>query len=147
MTMDNPGAFVVYVPSFDFGSDAILLLSDYYTIAWLVDQFLRLSTSPIGSVASFVIGDGSPIDSEERCFVTVTVTDTDSSSEMTRRSATQFAWRISRPEAERYRALLSCMLTKVPSHNYLEPKNSPPAPVLVVSRDEYSVEQFRTSKT
>lgn len=144
MMMEKPISFLTYVPAFDFGSDAILLLADYYTIAWLIREFSDLLASPIAEGCLFVIGNGQPVVSDGHCTIVVRLDRDAHASELVRKSPTEFEWSVSRSVAEHYRDLLSGLLTQTPGHQYLEPRNSPPAPVLIVSRDEYSLDQFRS---
>lgn len=140
--MEIGNVFVVYVASFDFGADAILLLVDQETVGWLMSQFGRLSNTPVGSsCSSFIIGDGHPVASDGRCVLTIELNDEPGcSSQLRRRTESSFAWSVSRSSANHYQDLLSGMLAPGPCHQYLEPDNSPPAPVFIVSRGEYQPE-------
>jgi hypothetical protein len=138
--------FLAYLPSFK-GADALLLLADYETIDWLMSQFQRLSNTPSGSSCpSFVIGDGEPVESDGRCLLVVKLDNQADGSYLIRESETTFGWSVSRSSANHYRELLSGILVPRPGHQYLDPDNSPPAPVVIVSRDEYEPDTFRRPK-
>jgi len=139
--------FVAYVPSFNFGDDALLILADSVTIDWLMSQFGRLANTPPGSSCpSFVIGDGSPIESDGRCLVIVELENQTEGSRVIRKSEQTFSWSVSRSSANHCRELLSGMLAPHPGHQYLDPDNCPPAPVVIVSKGEYEPDTFRTGK-
>jgi hypothetical protein len=140
--------FVVYLPSFNFGSDALLILADFETIDWLMSQFGELSNAPDGSSGrSFTIGDGNPFESDGRCLLVVKLDDQARGSQLIRESENTFGWTLSRAAANQYRELLSGMLVPNPGHQYLDPDNSPPAPVVIVSQGEYEPETFRYQKS
>ena len=145
LAMEALNPFVVFVTGFDFGADAILLLATHETLRWLRSQFERLGSTGAGSSCPpFTIGDGHPIDSDERLFVVVELNDqAGSSSKLLRESESNFVWSISRASARRYRNLLSGMLLPDAGHQYLEPDNCPPAPTVIVSLGEYEVSRFR----
>jgi hypothetical protein len=147
MKIEKTGSFLTYVQGFDFGSDAILLIADYYAVTWLMREFADLLTRPSTEGSSFIIGNAQPVTSDGHCEITICLNDDVQANELVRKSATEFEWSISRSAVEHYRNLLSGMLTPAPNHQYLEPGNSPPAPVLIVSRDEYSLDQFRSGRT
>jgi hypothetical protein len=142
--METGKPFVAYVMSFDFGSDAILLLAAQETVGWLMSQFGRLSRTPVGSSSHpIIIGDGDPVMSNGRCILSIELNDEPgSSSQLVRGSESVFAWSVSRSSANRYQHLLSGMLVPIPCHQYLEPDNCPPAPVFIVSRGEYQLDAF-----
>ena len=144
--MKTGNRFIAYLPSFNLGGDALLLLADYETIDWLMSQFQRLSNTPVAftSCPSFVIGDGDPVESDGRCLLVVKLDNQVGGSHLIRESETTFGWSVSRSSANRYRELLSGMLGPRPGHQYLDPDNSPPAPVVIVSRGEYQPEVVRS---
>ena len=62
-------------------------------------------------------------------------------------SPTTFRWILSARSAGHYADLLSGMSnSEAPCHQYLDPDNTPPAPVVIVSLDEYEVSDFRRTK-
>ena len=139
--------FVAYVPSFHFGDDALLILADYETIDWLMSQFGHLANTPLGATCpSFVIGDGNPVESDGRCLLVVELENQTEGSRLVRKSENTFSWSVSRSSANHCRELLSGMLVAQPGHQYLEPDNCPPAAVVIVSKDEYEPDTFRTAK-
>ena len=139
--------FVAYVPSFDFGDDALLILVDSETIDWLMSQFGRLSNTAVGATCpSFVIGDGNPVESDGRCLLVVELKNQTNGSRLIRKSETTFSWTVSRSSANHCRELLSGMLVPHPGHQYLDLDNCPPAPVVIASKDEYEPDTFRTAK-
>jgi hypothetical protein len=137
--------FVAYVPSFNFGDDALLMLVDQSTIAWLMSRFGELADTPVESKsAGFVIGDGKPFESAGQCIISVELNHQANRSELTRTSETTYSWILPPRSAAHYRDLLSGMSgSKSPCHQYLDPDNAPPAPVVIVSLDEYEPETFR----
>jgi hypothetical protein len=137
--------FVAYLPSFHFGDDALLLLVDQSTIAWLMSRFGELAHTPVESkTAGFAIGDGKPIESGGRCIISVELNHQANRNELNRISETTFRWILSPSSAAHYRDLLSGMSDSTsPCHQYLDPDNAPPAPVVIVSLDEYDPETFR----
>jgi hypothetical protein len=138
--------FVAYVPSFNFGDDALLILADSETIDWLMSQFGRLANIPVGSSSpSFVIGDGNPVESDGRCLLVVELENQAEGSRLIRTSENTFSWSVSRSSANHCRELLSGMLVPHPGHQYLDPDNSP-APVVIVSKGEYELDTFRIAK-
>lgn len=136
--------FVAYVPSFK-GDDALLILVDQSTIAWLMSRFGELAHTPLESKsAGFVIGDGKPIESGGRCIISVELNHQAKRSELTKISETTLRWILSPASADHYRNLLSGMSDSTSQcHQYLDPDNVPPAPVVIVSLDEYEPETFR----
>jgi hypothetical protein len=136
--------FVAHLPSFK-GDDALLMLVDQSTITWLMSRFGELADTPVESKsAGFVVGDGKPIKSGGRCIISVELNHQASRSELTRISETTFSWILAPSSAAHYRDLLSGMSgSKSPCHQYLDPDNAPPAPVVIVSLDEYEPETFR----
>jgi hypothetical protein len=136
--------FVAYLPSFK-GDDALLILVDQSTIAWLMSRFGECAHTPVESKnAGFVIGDGKPFESAGRCIISVELNHQANRSELTRTSETTFRWILSPNSAANYRDLLSGMSDSTsPCHQYLDPDNAPPAPVVIVSLDEYEPETFR----
>ena len=139
--------FVAYVPSFNFGDDALLILADSEAIDWLMSQFDRLSNAPDGSNRpSFIIGDGNPVESDGRCLLIVELENQTEGSRLIRKSEQTFSWSVSRSSANHCRELLSGMLAPHPCHQYLDPDNCPSAPVVIVSKGEYEPDTFRTAK-
>ena len=140
--------FVVHLPRFNFGEDALLLLADNSTIAWLISRFGELADHPVETVGSaFVIGDGEPVRSDGQCLIFVELNYQAKGSELIRQSPTTFRWILSISSASHYRDLLSGMSeSRSPCHQYLDPDNAPPAPVVVVSFDEYQADAFRRAK-
>jgi hypothetical protein len=121
--------FVAYVPSFNFGDDALLILVDSETIDWLMSQFGRLSNTPVGSSRpSFVIGDGNPVESDGRCLLVVELENQTEGSRLIRTSENNFSWSVSRSSANHYRELLSAMWKPHPCHQYLDPDQLPSRP-------------------
>jgi len=136
--------FIAYLPSFDFGNDALLILADYETIDWLMSQFGRLSNTPVGSdCPSFIIGDGNPVGSDGRCLLLVELENLADGSRLMRESEKTFRWRVSRSSANHYRELLSGMFAPHPGHQYLD---NDTAPGIMVSRDEYDTDWVRRMK-
>jgi hypothetical protein len=147
MLKNKKTPFVAYVPSFNLGDDALLLLVDSETIEWLMAQFGRLSNTPVGSgCPSSFIGDGNPVESDGCCLLVIELEDQTESSRLIRKSENTFNWSVSRSSANHYRDLLSGLLVPLPGHQYLDPDNSPLAPVVIVSRDEYEPDTFRGAK-
>jgi len=140
-------SFVAHLPSFK-GDETLLLLVDHETIAWLSSRFAELARTPIESKnASFVIGDGKPIQSDGQCTVFVELNHEASGSELVAESPTTFSWILSAGSASHYVDLLSEMVkATVPCHQYLDPDNCPPAPVVMVSLEEYEADDFRHRK-
>jgi hypothetical protein len=140
--------FVAHRTSFNFGDDALLMLVDHETIAWLSSKFAELACTPVDSrSATFVIGDGKPIQSDGQCTVFVELNQQASGSELIAESPITFRWIISAGSANHYKELLSEMVkAEVPCHQYLDPDNTPPAPVVIVSLDEYEVDDLRRTK-
>jgi hypothetical protein len=139
--------FVAFVPSFNFGDDALLILADSETIDWLMSRFGRLSDTPVGATCdSFMVGDGNPVESDGRCLLIVELENQADGSRLIRKSENTFSWRVSRSSASHYRELLSGMLVPQPGHQYLDPDNCPPAQVVIVSKGEYEPDTFRTAK-
>jgi hypothetical protein len=92
----------------------------------------------------FTIGDGNPIGSDGRCIVDVKMRQVTRGNELLTISHGRFLWLMSRSSAIYFGHLLAGMLSfKKPCHQYLEPDNSPPAPVIIVSKDQYTIEQVR----
>lgn len=141
--MKTGNGFVAYLPGFK-GSDALLILADSETIDWMMAQFGRLSSAPVGSVyPPFPIGDGNPIESDGLCLLVVELENQAEGSRLIQDSDGTFRWSVSRLSAGHYRELLSGISEPHPAHQYLDSGNSPPAPVVIVSRDEYDAETFR----
>ena len=140
--------FIAHVPSFNFGDDAILLLADHATIAWLSSKFTEFASIPVESTgALFVIGDGKPVQSDGQCIIFVELNHQANGSELTIESPTTFHWILSAGSADHYRELLSEMVkADDPCHQYLDPDNAPPAPIVIVSLDEYEADDFRRTK-
>jgi len=142
--MKKGNRFVAYLPGFNFGADALLILADSETIDWLMTQFGRLSgIATESSCPSFLVGDGNPIESDGHCLLIVEQGNQAEGSWLVRESDGVFRWSVSRSSADHYRELLSGISEPRPRHHYLDPNNSPPAPVVIVSRDEYDADFFR----
>jgi hypothetical protein len=139
--------FVAFVPSFK-GDDALLLLVDQATIIWLISRFRELAVAPVESRgATFAIGDGAPVESDGQCIIYVESNHQANGSELSRKSESTFHWILSPGSADHCRELLSGMSEGTyPCHQYLDPDNAPPAPVVIVSLDEYEVDTFRRPK-
>lgn len=145
--MKPASGFVAYFSSFDFGGDALLILVDREAIDWLMLQFDHVSRNPNGSgCLPFVIGDGHPIESDGKCLIRVQLGALAEGSHLVRKSESSFDWMISSTAAKHYRDLLSGMLDPRPGHQYLDPDNSPPAPVVIIARDEYDRDWVRQVK-
>jgi hypothetical protein len=140
--------FVAHLPSFNFGDDALLLLADHESIAWLSSKFEELArTTTESHSATFVIGDGKPIQSDGQCTVFVELDHQASGSKLIAESPIAFRWSLSAGAANHYRELLSEIVkAEARCHQYLDPGNAPPAPVVIVSLDEYEADAFRRTK-
>jgi len=146
--MKESSPFIAHVRSFHFGDDALLLLADRATIDWLGSKFAELARAPVESKsAAFVIGDGKPVQSDGQCTVLVELNHQANRSELIPVSPTTFRWTLSPGSANHYRELLSEIVkAEVPCHQYLDPDNTPPAPVVIVSLDEYEADDFRRAQ-
>jgi hypothetical protein len=140
--------FVAHLPSFNSGDDAVLLLADHSTIAWLISRLRELAQTPVEAVGgAFVIGDGNPIQSDGQCIIFVELIHQAKGSELMQQSPITFRWTLSACSAGHYAELLSGMSNSgFPCHQYLDPDNVPPAPVVIVSFDEYEAGTFRRAK-
>jgi hypothetical protein len=140
--------FVAHVPSFKSDDDALLLLADHSTIAWLISRFRELTQGRAQTASgAFVIGDGKPIQSDGQCIIFVELNHQAKGSELVQQSPTTFRWTLSAASAGHYAELLSVMSNSgFPCHQYLDADNASPAPVVIVSFDEYEADAFRSPK-
>ena len=113
--MSSRTRFAAFLPSFNFGEDALLILADSETIDWLTAQFDRLSNArPGSSRSSFVIGDGKPVESDG-CSIVVEASDRLEGSQLERKSDGSYYWSLSCTAAHRYKELVSSLSTSEPA--------------------------------
>jgi hypothetical protein len=139
--------FVAHVSSFKSEDDALLLLADHSTIAWLISSFRELTQGRAQTASgAFVIGDGKPIQSDGQCIIFVELNHQAKGSELVQQSPTTFRWILSASSAGHYADLLSGMSNSGSlCHQYLDPDNAS-APVVIVSFEEYEADAFRGAK-
>jgi hypothetical protein len=157
-----PGSLVTYQSNFHGEDQVILLLIDYETLDWLISQFGQFAqTAPLVTPRSFIIGDGNPVESERDTLVSVRLVDWPLGNQLIQAEGHRFIWWVSRVAAGRFSSLLAGMLrheeAEPPNlralgsaapleggcHQYLDPDNAPPVPVVMVSLGEYHMELFR----
>jgi hypothetical protein len=150
--------FVAHLDGWNAGEVLLILVDDEIT-QWLMARFEQLAGAPTGShSATFVVGDGKPVESDQRCILIVELSEKESGNELIRDSENTWRWSVSRSSANNFRYLLSGMLGQRESlnphvralraasegcHQYLDPDNRPPAPTVIISRGEYDSEQVR----
>lgn len=137
--------FVALVPKFKFErGPAFVLVCDAIGLQWLRTRFVEL----IGAKpeASFVIGDGTPISSDDKCRLTVAEARNGDTSEIARSDRGDFTWRISRDDATAVAAkLFSLVSSNVPGHQYFQFERGRFRSV-VVTKDEYSIDVVRAMR-
>jgi hypothetical protein len=138
-------SFIAQLYNFEDSAQALLVLVNEDTLRWLMSRFEEIgSASSELNPPAFTIGNGNPIGSDGLCLLEVKVSHVTRGNELLSVSRGRFLWCMSRSSAVQFRELLAGMLAfKQPCHQYLEPDNYPPAPVIIVSKDQYTIEQVR----
>jgi len=126
---------------FKWDADTLLIISNRDCSTWLADNFQRLATATNADDASMTIGNGEPIGSPDGVEIRICITDGETDDGLKEHDRNKFSWALTRESAfdfsEKIRVLIDA-----PGHNYLDPSNSPPAPVVMVSAGEYELEQL-----
>jgi hypothetical protein len=137
--------FIALVPSFKFERHPTFVLTcDPVSLRWLRDSFLQLLDAEPG--ISFVIGDGTPIASDDRCRLTVVKSRNRQASEILPSVQSAFIWHIRPTDAATCAAqLLSLLTSNIPGHQYLEVERGN-YPTVVVTKHEYPADTIRAMR-
>ena len=134
--------FIALVPYFKFERRPTFTMTcDVVGLHWLRDSFLRLADA--GPQNTFVIGDGTPIASDDRCRLAVVNVRDEQANEILPSDQSDFIWHVSPINAATFGAQLSSLLSSnIPGHQYLEVERGNYRTV-VVTKHEYPVETIR----
>jgi hypothetical protein len=127
---------IALVPEFKIERRPTFVLNcDVEGLKWLHDRFCDLSIAE--SEESFVIGDGAPIVSDERCGLTVL---------NVRCGPSEFIWRITPTNCAFVAVQIETLLeSNTPGHQYLEIQHGE-YPTIVVTKHEYLVDDIRAMR-
>jgi len=154
------GSFVARLSGWEGQYEVILIVTDDETLKWLTARFGRFAAEPSPSTCPpFLIGDGNPIDSDGRCRIEVVLEEEGTESRIEELSTGSWRWSVTRAAAGLFRDRIALIREfRGPSqenvrrakrglldscHDYLDPANHPPAPTVIISRGEYTVESLR----
>jgi hypothetical protein len=143
--MNIEANFIALVPSFKFERSPMFVSAlDAVGLRWLRDGFLELVDADAG--ASFVIGDGAPIASDDRCKLIAVKARTGQASKILPIDQSNFAWDIGPTDAASFADQLSSLLfSNIPGHQYLELERGNYRAV-VVTKHEYPVDTIRAMR-
>lgn len=133
-------ASVIRLKDFKWDADTLLIISDRNSSTWLADSFERLAVTTSDEDASMTIGDGDPVLSPDGIQIRIGVIKS-SDDGLKEQEPNKFSWAISRETARGFSEKVRELVDR-PGRNYLDPSNSPPAPVVMVSVGEYELEQL-----
>jgi hypothetical protein len=136
---------IALVPKFKLERRPTFVLScDADGLNWLKDRFRGLAEAE--SNESFVIGDGAPIVSDDRCRLTVVSMHGAESDRIKRSGHSEFTWCITPTNSAFVAAQLETLLTSnTPGHQYLEIEHGE-YPIVVVTKYEYPVDNIRAMR-
>jgi hypothetical protein len=137
--------FIALVPDFPFvRRPTFVMACDVVGLHWLRDSFLCLVDAELQN--TFVIGDGTPIASDDRCRLTVVKVRDEQVNEILPSDQSDFIWHVRPINAATFGAQLSSLLSSnIPGHQYLEVERGNHRTV-VVTKHEYPVETIRAMR-
>jgi hypothetical protein len=140
-----PTNFIAVVPKYKLEQGPTFLLAcDATGLDWLTCRFGEFSTSPANS--NFLVGDGSPIASDGKCQLTITLTDERNRQPISPKRKVTFIWRISREDSVEATEMLSVMRdSNSPCHQYFR-NGSGPYQTLVVTKNEEPIDLIRAMR-
>jgi hypothetical protein len=136
---------IALVPKFKLERGPTFVLScDADGLNWLKDRFGGLVEAEPNE--SFMIGDGAPIGSDDRCRLTVVGAHGADSDRIKRCGHSEFTWRITPTNSAFVAAQLEALLTSnTPGHQYLEIEHGE-YPTVVITKYEYPVDNIRAMR-
>lgn len=134
--------FIALVPKFKFESRPTFLLScDAHGLRWLRDCFLALDGSDNGF--SFVIGDGEPIESDNKCKLTIEISSKIAVERIDQTGPDDFLWCMTTDSARDAAIKLeSLFASNIPGHQYFDLASGLYRTV-VVTKNEESIDMIR----
>jgi hypothetical protein len=136
--MISTNQFLVYSPFQNFGDPALLLVLDNEGIEWLI--FCLQQLAELGGDGSFVLGDGHPVGSDNRCVVNARFSEESSGAHLVCTKHCEFDWTLSRQSTRRFGDLLRGLRDADHGHQYLD---NDEGPTVIVSKGEYEVDTIR----
>jgi hypothetical protein len=133
-------AAVIRLP-FKWNDDTLLILTNAKSTAWLANGLQRLADENDDSVTSLIVGNGKPIWSPDEIEISIFIFRDAAADGLEENTANKFSWGISRETALEFAGKVSA-LSGAAAHQYLDPSNCHPAPVVMVSSNEYSLEHL-----
>jgi hypothetical protein len=111
---------------------------------------LTFGPESIDNFRAVVVGNGEPIGSPDNIEIRFSVIADAAESRLIENKRNKFSWFITDETASSFsekcsnlcRAVQRCADSSGGFHQYLDPENSPPAPVLMISLHEYSLAQL-----
>jgi hypothetical protein len=134
-------ASVIRLKNFKWDDDTLLIISNRDSSTWLADNFQKLAIAANAGDASMTIGNGEPIGSPDGVEISVRVADGEADNRLEEHDRNKFFWALSRETALAFSGKVRRLIDGS-GHNYLDPSNSPPAPVVMVSTGEYELAQL-----
>jgi hypothetical protein len=137
--------FVALVGGFKFERRPTFILTcDAVGLRWLRDGFLTLMDADRGN--SFIVGNGTPIASDDLCKLTVVKSRNRQPSKVLPSVPTDFEWHVDPADAATYAdQLSSLLLSDIPGHQYLDVQRGNYRTV-VVTKLEYPVDTIRAMR-
>lgn len=134
--------FIALVPKFKFESRPTFLLScDAYGLRWLRDRFLAVDGSDNGFF--FVVGDGEPIESDNKCKLTIEISPKIAVERIDQTGPDDFLWCMTTESAGDAVAKLEALFTSnTPGHQYFD-LASGVYRTIIVTKGEESIDVIR----
>ena len=134
--------FIALVSRFKFErGPAFVLTCDTATLHWLENAFLALGDGE--SQAPIVVGNGSPISSDERCHLVVEIARGGRVAEIRQLDRSRFCWSIEPKNIEAITGKLRLLrISEVAGHQYLEVERGSFRTV-VITKGEYTADIIR----
>ncbi len=133
-------AAVIRLP-FKWNDDTLLILTNWASTDWLATSLQRLADEDDAAVTSVTIGNGKPIWSPDEIEIRIFIYRDAADDGLKESAANKFSWGISRETAREFAGKVG-VLSNAAAHQYLDPSNCHPAPVVMVSSNEYSLEHL-----
>jgi hypothetical protein len=137
--------------------DVLLIVATRDALRWLSEHFRDLASSADDIAGSIIIGSGYPSFSSHGIEIKIYLARNEVDNELVESDTNKFCWRIGRKTAKAFEGLIGGLTSENDpidrheaskiagvrgGHNYLDPSNTPPAPIMIVSLDEYSPEDL-----
>ena len=141
-------AQIIRLKNFKMNDDVLLLVSNQRATRWLADGFGLLASQGVGSEA-MVVGNGELVGSPDHIEIRFSVIADSAESRLIEGQPNRFSWWITDKMASSFSEKCSKLCSAVERanssggfHQYLDPENSPLAPVFMISLQEYSLENL-----